>query len=564
MGNQEYERWCALAKEESIQKSLENYTEEEMEDAFYQDLKFGTGGLRGIMGAGTNRMNIYTVAKASQGLAQYLHQNNTKQSLSVVIGFDSRLQSNLFAETAASVFAANRIHVHIWPFLTPVPTVSFATRTLKASAGIMITASHNPKQYNGYKVYGEDGCQITPSAALKITEEIDSLDIFKDIKKEDFHNALTKGEIEYIDQTILDRFLDAVKKQSVLYGDPANKTIQIVYTPLNGSGYIPVYRVIKETGFQNISVVEEQQDPDGNFPTCPYPNPEIKESLELGLQYCKKNHADLLLATDPDCDRVGIAIKNTAGDYTLLSGNETGILLFDFICMQRRKHHKIPKNPLSIKTIVSTDMGKQIAEYYDIKMIDVLTGFKYIGEQISNLEKKGEEERFIFGFEESCGYLSGVYVRDKDAVGASLLICEMLAYYQAHNMNLYDRLQDLYRQFGYYLNTLHSFSFDGPSGLIRMQEIMQRFREKAKAGTSTFSGMKVIKVLDYIQGIDHLPSSNVLKFLLEQDCSIVVRPSGTEPKLKIYLSIKGTNTEDAEKIEKMLLTDLQSFIRKVS
>ena len=564
MGNQEYERWCALAKEESIQKSLENYTEEEMEDAFYQDLKFGTGGLRGIMGAGTNRMKIYTVAKASQGLAQYLHQNNTKQSLSVVIGFDSRLQSNLFAETAASVFAANRIHVHIWPFLTPVPTVSFATRTLKASAGIMITASHNPKQYNGYKVYGEDGCQITPSAALKITEEIDSLDIFKDIKKEDFHNALTKGEIEYIDQTILDRFLDAVKKQSVLYGDPANKTIQIVYTPLNGSGYIPVYRVLKETGFQNISVVEEQQDPDGNFPTCPYPNPEIKESLELGLQYCKKNHADLLLATDPDCDRVGIAIKNTAGDYTLLSGNETGILLFDFICMQRRKHHKIPKNPLSIKTIVSTDMGKQIAEYYDIKMIDVLTGFKYIGEQISNLEKKGEEERFIFGFEESCGYLSGVYVRDKDAVGASLLICEMLAYYQAHNMNLYDRLQDLYRQFGYYLNTLHSFSFDGPSGLIRMQEIMQRFREKAKAGTSTFSGMKVIKVLDYIQGIDHLPSSNVLKFLLEQDCSIVVRPSGTEPKLKIYLSIKGTNTEDAEKIEKMLLTDLQSFIRKVS
>ena len=564
MGNQEYERWCALAKEESIQKSLENYTEEEMEDAFYQDLKFGTGGLRGIMGAGTNRMNIYTVAKASQGLAQYLHQNNTKQSLSVVIGFDSRLQSNLFAETAASVFAANRIHVHIWPFLTPVPTVSFATRTLKASAGIMITASHNPKQYNGYKVYGEDGCQITPSAALKITEEIDSLDIFKDIKKEDFHNALTNGEIEYIDQTILDRFLDAVKKQSVLYGDPANKTIQIVYTPLNGSGYIPVYRVLKETGFQNISVVEEQQDPDGNFPTCPYPNPEIKESLELGLQYCKKNHADLLLATDPDCDRVGIAIKNTAGDYTLLSGNETGILLFDFICMQRRKHHKIPKNPLSIKTIVSTDMGKQIAEYYDIKMIDVLTGFKYIGEQISNLEKKGEEERFIFGFEESCGYLSGVYVRDKDAVGASLLICEMLAYYQAHNMNLYDRLQDLYRQFGYYLNTLHSFSFDGPSGLIRMQEIMQRFREKAKAGTSTFSGMKVIKVLDYIQGIDHLPSSNVLKFLLEQDCSIVVRPSGTEPKLKIYLSIKGTNTEDAEKIEKMLLTDLQSFIRKVS
>ena len=563
MGNQEYERWCALAKEESIQKSLENYTEEEMEDAFYQDLKFGTGGLRGIMGAGTNRMNIYTVAKASQGLAQYLHQNNTKQSLSVVIGFDSRLQSNLFAETAASVFAANRIHVHIWPFLTPVPTVSFATRTLKASAGIMITASHNPKQYNGYKVYGEDGCQITPSAALKITEEIDSLDIFKDIKKEDFHNALTKGEIEYIDQTILDRFLDAVKKQSVLYGDPANKTIQIVYTPLNGSGYIPVYRVLKETGFQNISVVEEQQDPDGNFPTCPYPNPEIKESLELGLQYCKKNHADLLLATDPDCDRVGIAIKNTAGDYTLLSGNETGILLFDFICMQRRKHHKIPKNPLSIKTIVSTDMGKQIAEYYDIKMIDVLTGFKYIGEQISNLEKKGEEERFIFGFEESCGYLSGVYVRDKDAVGASLLICEMLAYYQAHNMNLYDRLQDLYRQFGYYLNTLHSFSFDGPSGLIRMQEIMQRFREKAKAGTSTFSGMKVIKVLDYIQGIDHLPSSNVLKFLLEQDCSVVVRPSGTEPKLKVYLSIKGTNAEDAKKIEKLLLTDLQSFMQKV-
>lgn len=312
MGNQEYERWCALAKEESIQKSLENYTEEEMEDAFYQDLKFGTGGLRGIMGAGTNRMNIYTVAKASQGLAQYLHQNNSKQSLSVVIGFDSRLQSNLFAETAASVFAANRIHVHIWPFLTPVPTVSFATRTLKASAGIMITASHNPKQYNGYKVYGEDGCQITPSAASKVTEEIDSLDIFKDIKKEDFHNALTKGEIEYIDQAMLDRFLDTVKKQSVLYGDHANKTIQIVYTPLNGSGYIPVYRVLKETGFQNINVVEEQQDPDGNFPTCPYPNPEIKESLELGLQYCKKTHADLLLATDPDCDRVGIAIKKNS------------------------------------------------------------------------------------------------------------------------------------------------------------------------------------------------------------------------------------------------------------
>ena len=463
MGNQEYERWCTLANEESIQKSLENYTEEEIEDAFYQNLKFGTGGLRGIMGAGSNRMNIYTVAKASQGLAQYLHQNNTKQSLSVVIGFDSRLQSHLFAETAASVFAANHIHVHIWPFLTPVPTVSFATRTLKASAGIMITASHNPKQYNGYKVYGEDGCQITPSAASKITAEINSLDIFKDIKKEDFNNALRKGEIEYINQAMLDRFLESVK---------------IVYTPLNGSGCIPVYRVLKETGFQNINIVEEQQNPDGNFPTCPYPNPEIKESLELGLQYCKKNHADLLLATDPDCDRVGIAIKNTAGDYTLLSGNETGILLLDYICMQRTKHHKIPENPLSIKTIVSTDMGKQIAEYYGIKMIDVLTGFKYIGEQIANLEKKGEEGRFIFGFEESCGYLSGAYVRDKDAVGASLLICEMFAYYQAHNMNLYDRLKDLYRQFGYYLNTLHSFSFDGPSGLIRMQEIGKKVRKE--------------------------------------------------------------------------------------
>ena len=553
----EYQCWLENAVEDDLHSLLRKMSQEEIEDAFYKNLAFGTGGLRGTIGAGTNRMNVYTVAKASQGLADYLVKKFSRPS--VVIGFDSRIKSDVFARTAASVFAANGVLTHLWPHLNPVPTVSFAIRYLSASAGIMITASHNPSKYNGYKVYGEDGCQITTKAAAEILGEIEKLDIFIDVKRLDFDAAVSEGKITYISEDVLTAFIENVKNQSVLFGEKVNRDAAIVYSPLNGTGLIPVTRTLKEMGYTNITLVEEQRLPDGAFPTCPYPNPEIREAMALGLEYARRCNADLLLATDPDCDRVGIAVKDDRGEYVLLSGNETGLLLLDYICSQRAKHHKMPDNPVMVKTIVTMDLAERIAADYGVRAVNVLTGFKYIGEQIGFLEQAKKTDSFVFGFEESYGYLSGSYVRDKDAVAGAFLICEMFSYYAAHGRSIWEKLQELYSRYGYCLNTLHSYEFDGPAGFEKMKNIMRRFHEEAGPGKklARLGGKKILQVLDYSQGLDGLPKSDVLKYLLEGNCSAVIRPSGTEPKLKVYISVSAKTKAEAQEVERKVTGDVE-------
>lgn len=551
----EYERWLSNATADvDVAAELKTMDDAKVEDAFYRNLAFGTGGLRGVIGAGTNRMNIYTVAKASQGLADYLKKNFAEPS--VAVGYDSRIKSDVFAKVAAGVFAANGVKAHIWPVLMPVPTVSFATRYLHTSAGVMVTASHNPSKYNGYKVYGADGCQITTEAAAEILAEIEKLDIFADVKTSDFEAGVANGSIQYIPDVVYTAFVEQVKSQSVLFGETVNKDVAIVYSPLNGTGLKPVTRTLKEMGYTNITVVKEQEQANGNFPTCPYPNPEIKEAMALGMEYAKKCNADLLLATDPDCDRVGIAVKNKAGEYELLSGNQTGILLLDYICSQRAKHGKMPADPVMVKTIVTMDMGEQIAAHYGLRTINVLTGFKFIGEQIGKLEQQGKADGYVFGFEESYGYLTGSYVRDKDGVDGAYMICEMFSYYATRGISLLDKLDDLYKTYGYCLNTLHSYEFDGSAGFVKMQSIMQAFR----GGIKKFGGKKVVKLLDYAPGLDGLPKSDVLKFMLEDNCSIVVRPSGTEPKLKIYISVNAENEEGARKIETNIIKESEKYM----
>lgn len=550
----EYQRWKSWkGMEPDLLQELEAMDDAKIEDAFYRNLAFGTGGLRGVIGAGTNRVNVFTVAKATQGLANYLKANF--EAPSVAIGYDSRIKSDRFAQVAASVFAANGVQVHLWEQLMPVPTVSFATRALKTSAGVMITASHNPSKYNGYKVYGADGCQITTQAAAAVLAEIEKLDLFQDVIQGDFQTLLESGAIRYIPQEIYTAFVENVKAQSVLYGEEAKKDVAIVYSPLNGAGYKPVMRTLTEMGYSNITVVQEQAEPDGHFPTCPYPNPEIREAMALGLEYARRTGADLLLATDPDCDRVGIAVRNAQGEYVLLSGNETGLLLLDYICSQKRKHGKMPQNPVMIKTIVTMDLAQRIAESYGLETRNVLTGFKFIGEQIGLLEQAGQQERYVFGFEESYGYLTGSYVRDKDGVDGAYMICEMFSYYAQRGIRLTDKLAQLYEKFGYCRNTLHSFEFEGSAGFARMQSIMAAFR----GDISTFGGKSVEKLLDYSQGLDGLPKSDVLKFLLADGCSLVVRPSGTEPKLKLYLSVTAGNEALAIQTEQAILADAKAF-----
>lgn len=559
--NEQYELWCKMATaDEDVKAELAQIAGDEakIEDAFYRNLAFGTGGLRGVIGAGTNRMNIYTVAKASQGLADYVIKNFAEADRSIAVSYDSRIKADVFAKVASAVFAANGIKVHIYTELMPTPCLSYAVRALKCAAGIMVTASHNPSKYNGYKVYGADGCQITTEAAAEILAEIEKLDIFADVKMDDFAAQMEKGMISYIDEQIYTDFTEEVKKQSLLSeNDEIDRNVAIVYSPLNGTGLKPVTRALKESGFTNITIVKEQELPDGNFPTCPYPNPEIKEAMALGMEYAKKNNADLLLATDPDCDRVGIAVKNEAGEYVLLTGNQTGCLLLDYVCARRTENQTMPADPVMVKTIVTTDLGQQIAKSYGVKTVNVLTGFKFIGEQIGRLEAEGRPESYIFGFEESYGYLSGSYVRDKDAVDGAFLICEMFAYYKTKGISLLDKLNELYDKFGYCLNTLHSFEFEGSSGFEKMQNIMASFRQDIKE----FGGKTIETALDYNIGIDGLPKSDVLKFYLADNCSVVVRPSGTEPKLKLYISVSAKDEESAEKVEEVLTADLENYLK---
>ena len=470
----------------------------------------------------------------------------------IAVAYDSRIKSDLFSRVAAGVFAANGLTVYLYPELMPTPALSFAVRYFGCSAGVVVTASHNPSKYNGYKVYGPDGCQITTEGAAAVLSEIERLDVFRDVLRGDFDALKAEGKIKYIGEDCVTAFLEAVKSQSVLYGDKIDRDVAIVYTPLNGTGLKPVTRVLRESGFTNVTVVKEQERPDGNFPTCPYPNPEIREALRLGLEYADRLHADLLLATDPDADRVGIAVRDEEG-MKLLTGNEVGMLLLDYIASQRTLHGRMPEDPVMVKTIVTIDMAERIASHYGIRTVNVLTGFKFIGEQIGLLEKKGHADSYLFGFEESYGYLSGAYVRDKDAVDGAFLICEMFAFYRTRGISLLEKLNQLYAEYGTCLNMLYSYEFAGVAGFSRMQDIMATLR----AGLSDVAGRKVERALDYSKGIDGLPKADVLKYYLAGNCSVVVRPSGTEPKIKIYLSVSAKDRASAEFTSKELIADIE-------
>ena len=552
-----YHTWLRKVDDVDLSKELKGRNEAQIEDAFYRDLEFGTGGLRGVIGAGTNRRNIYTVAKASQGLSNYICKHYPNGKRSVAISRDSRLKSDVFAKIAARVFAANGIEVHIYPQISPVPTLSFATRYLHCSAGVRVTASHNPSKYNGYKVYGEDGCQITTEAAAEVLSEIESIDIFKDIKLISYDEGFEKNLISYIPPKVLTAFIKEVKSQSLLGNESIDKNVAIVYTPLNGTGLIPVTRTLAESGYTNITVVKEQQFPNGYFPTCPFPNPEIQEAMALGRKYAKENNADLLLATDPDCDRVGIAVRDKDGNYKLISGNQTGRLLFDYICNRRIALGIRPKEPVLVKTIVTSDRAEKIANHYHVKTVNVLTGFKYIGEQIGLLEKQGKESNYIFGFEESYGCLTGTYVRDKDAVDGAFRICERFAYYKSKGISLLDKLDELYKTYGYTNNSLHNYEFDGSSGFEKRQKIRKKFR----SGIKEIGGKKVIKSFDYLPGLDGLPKADVLKFVLEDESSIIVRPSGTEPKLKAYISVTKESRQKAKEEDQIIADNLAGFFK---
>lgn len=553
MVNERYALWCEKAvADKDVADELKNMKNdsEAISEAFYKDLEFGTGGLRGIIGAGTNRMNIYTVGKASQGLAAYV--NSVTEKGSIAVAYDSRIKSDVFARTAASIFAANGIKVYIYEELMPTPMLSYAVRHFKCDAGIVITASHNPAKYNGYKAYGADGCQLCIEAADYVLSIMNKVDIFQDVKSMDFDTAVNEGKIEFIGDDVIEEYLNGVLACRVA-PETDVKALNVVYTPLHGSGNKPVRKILTKLGVENVSVVPEQELPDGNFPTAPYPNPEIKQAFECALKVAEIKKPDLLLATDPDCDRVGIAIPYD-GEYKLLTGNDVGALLLDFIIDRRRANGTMPKNPIAVKTIVTTELCRKIAEDKGVQLIDVLTGFKFIGEQIGILEEKGEENRFIFGFEESYGYLGGSYVRDKDAVIASMLICEMVAYYKSQGKNLIDVLDSLYKKYGYFICKQKSFTCEGASGMKQIMGIMENLRTDMP---TEIAGAKVIKADDYEKSVSFdlvngtetkitLPVSNVLCYYLEDGSSLIVRPSGTEPKIKIYISAVGETNEKAE------------------
>jgi len=536
-----YERWLSRVTDMSLMLELLDIAHDDaaIEDRFYRELEFGTGGLRGVLGAGSNRMNIHTVGKATQGYADYLCAHF--DSPSVALSYDSRRNSRLFAETTACVMAANGIRVHIYSCLMPTPALSFAVRELHCSGGVMITASHNPAEYNGYKVYGADGCQITTEAAEAIQRCINAVDTFDSVKSGDYETFLAAGQISVIPPSITDAYLAAVAARS-LAAPELKKALKLVYTPLNGAGISVVPRLLAEQGYTNIIIPEAQREPNGDFPTCPYPNPEIREALELGLSTAREVGSDLVLATDPDCDRVGCAVR-VGEDYALINGNEMGVLLLDYVCRRRVALGIMPAHPVAVKTIVTTPMAQSIAEAYGVELRNVLTGFKFIGEQIGCLEAEGRVEDYIFGFEESYGYLSGSHVRDKDAANAALLICEMFCDYAQRGMTLIDALDALYDRYGHYETRLLSYGFKGSAGFARMNELMDGLRTSAPAD---FSGESVEGSVDYLRDNTGLPASNVLRYLLS-GAEVVIRPSGTEPKLKIYLTVSGENRQESRR-----------------
>ena len=541
----DYKRWMATELEDAALtaelQSIEG-NEEEIKDRFAVSLKFGTAGLRGVLGAGSNRMNIYVVRQASQGLANWVKTQGGNQL--VAVSYDSRINSDVFAKETACVLAANGIKVRIYDALMPVPALSFATRYYEANAGVMVTASHNPAKYNGYKAYGPDGCQMTDDAANIVYAEIQKTDILTGAKLMSFEEGMAAGLIEYVGDDCKEALYQAIEARSVRPGLCKTAGLKLVYSPLNGSGLVPVTRILSDIGIDDVTIVPEQQYPDGNFPTCPYPNPEIFEALRLGLELAEKSGADLMLATDPDADRVGIAIKCPDGTYELVSGNEVGVLLLDYICAGRIENGTMPKNAVAVKSIVSTPLADAVAAHYGVELRSVLTGFKWIGDQIAGLEAAGEVDRFIFGFEESYGYLAGPYVRDKDAIIGSMLICEMAAYYRSIGSSIKQRLEEIYAQYGRYLNIVDSFEFPGLSGMDKMTGIMNDLRQNPP---KEFAGYAVTKVTDYKKPEETgLPAANVLIYALEGGATVVVRPSGTEPKIKTYFTTLGKDLAEAK------------------
>ncbi|WDU82048.1 phospho-sugar mutase [Caloramator sp. Dgby_cultured_2] len=541
-----YKKW--LEFDEDTRKELEGLDEKEIMERFYKELEFGTGGLRGIIGAGTNRMNVYTVRKATQGLANYIKKQGIENP-SVTIAYDSRLYSDRFAKEAALVLNANGIKTYMYKELRPTPMLSFAVRHLKSTAGIVITASHNPKQYNGYKVYWSDGGQVTEEHAEGILKEITSID-YSDIKTMEFDKAVNLGLFNYIDDEVEKDYVELVKGLTVNWDvvDRVKDTLKVIYTPLHGTGNKPVRRVLGEIGYKNVYVVKEQENPDPNFSTVKYPNPEEHEVFTRAIEMAKELEADLIIGTDPDCDRVGVVVKNKEGEYVVLTGNQTGALLTHYILENLKATGKMPENGVVIKTIVTTEMARKIAESYNVEIMDVLTGFKYIGEKIKEFEEK-KDRKFIFGFEESYGYLAGDFVRDKDGVIASMLICEMAGFYKLKGMSLYEGLMSLYEKYGYFVEDLKSVTLEGIEGSQRIKEIMEMLR---KDPPRDIAGIKVKEVKDYLKGIGDLPKSNVVQIILEDESIITARPSGTEPKIKFYFAVKGKdNAEAKDKVKRI-------------
>ena len=569
MYKNECERWLAFDLDDpDLKPELESVKDDDeaIKDRFAVSLKFGTAGLRGVIGAGTNRMNVYVVRQATQGLANWVKTQGGTQT--VAISYDSRIKSDVFAKAAAGVLAANGVKVRIYKALMPVPALSFATRYYNCNAGIMVTASHNPAKYNGYKAYGPDGCQMTDEAADVVYAEIQKSDVLSGARTMSFEEGMAAGLIEYVGEDCYEALYQAIESRSVRPGLCKTAGLKLVYSPLNGSGLVPVTRVLGDIGITDITIVPEQKDPDGNFPTCPYPNPEIFEALRLGLELAEKSGADLMLATDPDADRVGIAVRCKDGSYELLSGNEVGVLLLDYICKARIENGTLPKDPVMVKSIVSTPLADVVAAHYGVECRNVLTGFKWIGDQIARLEAAGQVERFIFGFEESYGYLAGSYVRDKDAVIGSMLICEMAAYYRSIGSSIKEELDRIYAEYGRYLNKVDSYEFPGLSGMDKMAGIMQKLRQEPPM---EFAGYKVVTVSDYqartrtelatgkTEAID-LPAANVLIYALEGGATVVVRPSGTEPKIKTYFTTLGKNVEEAQAQKDALAAALKPIL----
>ena len=545
MYNEEYQRWLAADLQDAdlspeLRKIQGN--DEEIKDRFAVSLQFGTAGLRGVLGAGTNRMNIYVVAQATQGLANWVKtQGGTK---TVAISFDTRLKSDVFSKTAAGVLAANGIKVRIYDAAMPVPALSFATRYYNCNAGIMVTASHNPAKYNGYKAYGPDGCQMPDQAADVVYNEIQKIDVLNGAQQISFAQGVEDGLIRFVGDDCKKAFYEAIEACQVRPGLAATSGLKLVYSPLNGSGLVPVTQVLKDIGITDITIVPEQEYPNGYFTTCSYPNPEIYAALESGLKLAKECDADLMLATDPDADRVGIAMKCPDGTYELVTGNEMGALLLDYICAGRIEKGTMPKDPVAVMSLVSTPLAKAIAKHYNVELRSVLTGFKWIGDQILNLEKNHQEDRFIFGFEESYGYLAGSYVRDKDAVVASMLICEMAAYYRANGSSIKQRLEEIYSQYGRYFNKTDSFEFPGLSGMDKMAGIMTQLRQEPPAAIGAH---KITKAVDFKKSEETgLPPANVLLYELENGATVIIRPSGTEPKIKAYFTTLGKDLAEAQ------------------